>query len=64
MSIQLGSAFVMINGEGDESMFSVEVKENKVEILNASGNFNSFNSTKEALEEAINAIKLLEAFEQ
>ena len=46
MSIELVSAFLMINGECGESMFSVEVKENKVEILNASGKFNSFNDTK------------------
>jgi len=64
MSIQLVSAFVMINGECDESMFSVEVKENKVEILNASGKFNSFNDTKKALEEAIKAIELLEILEK
>lgn len=63
MSIELVSAFLMINGECDESMFSVEVKENTVEILNASGKFNSFNDTKKALEEAIKALELLERFE-
>jgi len=64
MSIQLVSAFIMINGECDESMFSVEVKEGVVEVLNATGEFKSFNETKKALGEAIKAIELLEIFEQ
>ena len=63
MSIELVSAFLMINGECGESMFSVEVKENKVEILNASGKFNSFNDTKKALEEAIQAVEFFGIFE-
>ena len=64
MSIELVSAFIMINGESDESIFSVEVKEGAVEILNATGKFKSFNETKKALEEAIKAIELLEIFEK
>ena len=64
MSIELVSAFIMINGESDESIFSVEVKEGPVEILNATGKFKPFNETKKALEEAIKAIELLEIFEK
>ena len=63
MSIELVSAFIMINGESDESIFSVEVKEDTVEVLNASGKFKSFNETKKALGEAIKVIELLEEFE-
>ena len=64
MSIQFVSAFVMINGESDESMFSVEVKENKVEILNTSGKFNSFDDTKKALEEVSKTLERLEVLEK
>jgi len=64
MSIQLVSAFIMVNGECDESIFSIEVKEDKVEILNASGKFNSFKDTEKALAEAIKVINLLEALER
>ena len=64
MSIQFVSAFVMINGECDESMFSVEVKENKVEILNTSGKFNSFDDTKKALEEVSKTLERLEVLEK
>jgi hypothetical protein len=63
MSIELVSAFIMINDEVGQSLFSIEVKENKVEIPNASGSFNSFNDTKKALEEAIKTLGLLERFE-
>jgi len=46
MSVELVSAFIMIKGECDESIFSVEVKEGAVEILNSASEFKSFNETK------------------
>lgn len=63
MSVELVSAFIMVNDEEGQSLFSIEAKENKIEILNASGRFISFEDTKKALEEAIKVIGLLERFE-
>ena len=64
MSIELVSAFIMVNDEFEQSLFSIEVKEDKVEILNASGNFISFGDARKALQDMIKVTNLLEKFER
>lgn len=60
MSINLVSAFLTINDNFEQALFSMEVRENKIEILNVSGRFISFYDTREALDDMSKALNLLE----
>ena len=64
MSIELVSAFIAVNDEFEQNLFTIEVKENKIEVLNASGKFISFDDAKKALQDMSKVINLLEKFER